>query len=180
MTVRVPGLLRRGARTAGRRGRLPDSHDLHRLLEGSRRWVVVLAALYGVALALVAFWPTHVDQGINLFDYAPVRWLVSDVGLQPDVAAASVEKTANVLLFVPLGAFAMMIWPSLTRRSTTWSGFALTVFIEVGQAVARPGRTASVSDIVTNTLGAYIGASLVVLARDRLVRTSARRSGIRG
>ena len=133
--------------------------------------VLGLAALYGVALALIAFWPTHVDQDIDLFDYAPVRWLVSDVGMLPVVAEATIEKVANVLLFVPLGAFAMMIWPSLSRRSTTWSGFALTVFIEVGQAVARPGRTASVSDILTNTLGAYIGASLIVMARNQSFRT---------
>ena len=135
-----------------------------------------VATLYAVALALIGFWPTHVDRDIDLFDLAPVRWLVSDVGLLPAVAESTIEMLANVVLFVPLGVLAMLLAPRLSRRATTWGGFGLSVFIELGQAVARPERTASLTDVLTNTWGAYLGATLALVMTNQSHRTISARS----
>ena len=79
------------------------------------------------------------------------------------------EATANILLFVPLGAaLALRGW---STGRTAICGLALSAAIETAQWVAISGRTTSVDDMVLNTAGAALGQFLL----SRWVRASARR-----
>ena len=73
-----------------------------------------------------------------------------------------VESTANVLLFVPVGAVAFLLLPRRLWPVSLLVGPALSVAIEVSQALLRPGRVATFDDIVANSLGAAIGWVLAV------------------
>ena len=127
---------------------------------------VVLALVYLAVLAAIAFWPTPVDQGVDVLNSWPVRWLESSFGMPRPTGYDVVQTAANVVLFVPLGWLAV----ALTRLSwwqVTAAGFVLSSGIEVGQALLRPERFATVSDVVANTSGALLGAVAATLVLRR-------------
>lgn len=71
----------------------------------------------------------------------------------------------NILLFMPFGFFAALLWRDFTWRRALAMGVAITLSIECWQLTV--GRTFDVSDIVLNTLGVLFGY-LVWRAVDRL------------
>ena len=86
------------------------------------------------------------------------------------------QACLNVLLFVPLGVFARILW----RRGLTGTvliGFAASLLIEITQVTANFGtapyvyRIFDVDDLMNNTLGAGVGwvagALLLALVRGR-------------
>jgi len=87
-----------------------------------------------------------------------LAWL-TERGLPAWVTYDVVEFAANVVLFVPFGAFLALalpmriLWPTIL-------GLALSLAIEFSQAVFLPARFATVSDIVANAAGAFLGAFL--------------------
>src|SRR5689334_23791908 len=79
------------------------------------RLVLLAGAVYIVALALIAAWPSHVDENINSLDAPPGSWLI-ELGMPPNRAYSLLEASANVILFVPFGVLLMlgslrMTWP---------------------------------------------------------------------
>ena len=77
----------------------------------------------------------------------------------------------NVVLFLPLG-FALAL-AGLRQRSAIIGIVALTIGIELYQALAAPGRDASVGDVIANTAGGILGWQLA-RRRDALLRPSRR------
>lgn len=82
----------------------------------------------------------------------------------------AVDVTANVILFIPMGlSFAL----AMNRR---WLPLAIiigtTVMIETLQIRVIPGRDASVSDILSNSLGGLIGIELSLRRKALLWPTS--------
>lgn len=130
----------------------------------------VLAVAYVAALVAIACWPTPVDRGVDVLDSWPVRWLESSCGLPRPTGYDVVQTAANVVLFVPLGWFAVAL-TRLTWWQVTVAGLVASVTIELGQAWLRPERFATASDVVANTSGALIGA----LAASAVLR---RRTGV--
>lgn len=128
--------------------------------ERAARWWLLA---YGVILAAIAFWPVPVDSGSRgLLDAisAAVPWLSYDV----------IEISANVLLFVPLGALLALVLP---RRRWLVLPIALvvSVLIEVAQALFLAQRTSSVSDVIANFSGAVLGLLVVMVATRRSTRS---------
>ena len=80
------------------------------------------------------------------------------------------EFLANVVLFVPAGALAVL-W--LGRRAAWWwaagIGLALSGAVEGIQALMLTDRVADVRDLLANTLGSVVGALIAryVLRTDR-------------
>ncbi|MFG1608618.1 VanZ family protein [Actinoplanes sp. NPDC049265] len=74
---------------------------------------------------------------------------------------ADIEQIANIALYVPIGVFGRMVWPSVTRA--TLVGLALTAGIELCQYDIA-GRAGSLTDIRNNMIGAFVGALLTALA----------------
>lgn len=119
---------------------------------------IVLLCAYGLALVLIAFWPTPVDQGVGPLLRTITRafpWLTYDV----------IEFTANILLFVPLGALLAVILRA-ERPLVLPVILATTLLVEGGQLLL-PERTATLRDVVANTLGGLMGWGIVELRRRR-------------
>jgi len=133
----------------------------------TRRVLLVLMVAYSVVIGLVTLTPAHVDQHHD-------GWIGALLGffsahrLTGWLTFATVEKLANVAMFVPFGFLLAM----LMRRSRWWIGWLtgalFSCFIEGTQGTLLAAtRVADVSDLITNTLGAGIGAVLAVLLRRR-------------
>jgi hypothetical protein len=145
-----------------------------------RRWEAVVVVAVLAAMLTIAFWPTPVDAG---FDGLLFRWLgdLHSAGVPLWFDYTFVEVTANVVLFVPLGALiAAVMWPSLWWTSGVL-GLALSLVIELGQYLLLPHRFASAGDLVANTLGALCGGAIAALWKVRAgARRAARRPVARG
>ncbi|MCW2829738.1 MAG: VanZ family protein [Aeromicrobium sp.] len=139
-----------------------------------RALIVASAALYAAALAAVGLWPTHVDQHLDVENRPPTSWLVAVFDLTPSQGYHVGEFTANVLLFVPLGALAITLLRRATWVQVVALGAITSATIELAQTIARPERTGSVSDVVANTAGAAIGAAAVGLWRRARPRSAVR------
>lgn len=147
---------------------------------GASAWTIVILA--------ITLWPRQPAGGGWLEE--ALAWLHAR-GLPAWVTYDVIEIAANVVLFVPFGAFvAFALLGSQSRRATTGSlserseskgsnalpllipttlGLALSLAIEFVQAEFLPARFATVSDLVANTSGAFLGAVLtVVMAMPRI------------
>ena len=119
----------------------------------SRRAAVTALVAYVAFLA--AFTLGSSPQSILL-------WLTDEIhrhtGLV-ELSRADVERTANVLLFIPAGLLLCYALP----RTSRWLVWLLCVAVSVGvEAVQLPlaGRDATPVDVVTNSAGAAIGVLL--------------------
>lgn len=125
-----------------------------------RRALVAALLVYVVALALIAFWPTHVDR-----DAGPLLSAIERVF--PWATYRRIEFTANIALFVPFGVL-------LTPLLRSWPialacGVGASLAIELVQEVVLPGRTASALDVLANSLGTAVGV-VVALGIGRATR----------
>lgn len=134
-------------------------HRRHRLVAGT-----LLA--YLAALAAIVFWPVPVDRESGRFLTAGLNWLHSR-GVPAWFDYALVEWLSNVVMFLPFGFLVAVL---LHRRSwwvPTLVGLGASMAIESAQALFLEQRTASLLDVVANTLGAAAGAGLFILC-DRI------------
>lgn len=142
-----------------------------RLHPAVRRGVAVALAAWTVVLAVTLLAPSS----------AGPSWLVETVSALlgrlgvPEVLAAPerVEFGLNVAAFVPISLLGALLWPRPTWRDWTAIGFAASFLVEVVQAVALDGRSATHSDVVANTLGTLLGALLGLAVVVGLSRTPA-------
>lgn len=137
------------------------------MLPDRTRRVLAIAGLVYVATCLViGFWPSPVDRPFD-GTLASVLAHLHSIGIPDFVDYGFVERGANVLLFVPLGALAAA---QLSRRNW-WialiSCVGLSCTIELGQGLFLSARYASWGDIVTNSVGAAIGVGITMLLRRR-------------
>ncbi|WP_373992539.1 VanZ family protein [Arthrobacter sp. E44] len=116
-----------------------------------------------VPLALIAFWPTPVDQPIS-GQLSAVLTFLRRHGFPGWFNYKFVERSSNVVIFVPLGFVAALAFPSKRWWQIGAFGLLVSGCIELGQLLFLHGRFASTSDIVTNTLGAVTGALLATWA----------------
>lgn len=137
-----------------------------------RPWVlIVLGACYLVALASIAWWPSHVDAGLGVVDWPLTRGLAAALGIAPSSAYALIEVAANVALFVPFGWLAAWWLPGWSVARVVVAGALISVVIEVVQTATPLDRTGSVIDVLANTVGVACGAGVARWAvRKRLVR----------
>ncbi|MDR7252097.1 hypothetical protein J2X46_001073 [Nocardioides sp. BE266] len=127
-----------------------------RLHPYARALVAVLLAAWLAVLAVALLAPSP----------AGPTWLVETVarigaeeGLPSSLVATSrVEFVLNVVAFAPVPFLGAMLWDRLTWRDWTAGGFVASFAVEVVQAVALSERSATMSDVVANTLGALVGA----------------------
>lgn len=131
-------------------------------LHNHRLWQLVLAAML-VPLALVAFWPTPVDQPVS-GQLTSVLNFLRHHGIPRWFNYGFVEKSANIALFLPVGFVARLAFPSKQWWQIGAFGLLVSSCIELGQLLFLHDRFASVSDIVTNTSGAFFGALVATWA----------------
>lgn len=122
-----------------------------------------LLILYTAFIALITLTPQQLDTGPDSF----IARLLSFFASRESTAwidYATLEKLANVGLFVPFG-FLLALQLGQNRWWVGWAaGAALSCLIEGTQLILLSAtRVADVSDLVTNTLGAGLGAALALL-----------------
>jgi glycopeptide antibiotics resistance protein len=135
-------------------------------LENRKLWRMILAAML-VPLAVIAFWPSPIDEPVQS-ELASILSFLHKHGIPRWSNYKFVEAAANVVLFIPLGIVASLAFPQ--RRWWQVGAFGLIVSgcMELGQLLFLNSRFASLQDIVTNTGGAVIGALLAIAALKEL------------
>lgn len=124
---------------------------------------LVLLILYTVFIGFMTLTPYQLDVSpagpigrlLQFFaDHQMTSWLTYTL----------VEKLANVAMFVPFG-FLIALHKGRRRWWVGWvAGAVFTCLIEGTQAtLLSPTRYATISDLITNTLGAGIGAVLALV-----------------
>jgi VanZ family protein len=116
----------------------------------------VLCVVYGSLFPFTGWTTEDVRPFAFLWASLPRRLPTADV-------------ITNVLAYMPLG---LLAFRSFDRRKSVWSalvaattcGAVLSLLVEVAQQYL-PGRVASTSDLVANTLGASIGGALATVLR---------------
>ncbi len=109
-------------------------------------------------------WPDPGDPG-NGWPAATLAWLHA-LGLPRAVDLVVVEAAANVAMFVPLGVL-LLVATRLRPAVAVVVGAAFSGLIELTQLTLLPQRVPTVQDVVMNTLGAVVGAAVVVALRTR-------------
>ncbi|NIJ06230.1 VanZ family protein [Frigoribacterium faeni] len=87
-----------------------------------------------------------------------------------------VEFTSNVIMFLPMGALVVLLLPRRFWWLGVVVGFAASWGIESYQSSYLDGRVSDVRDLVSNTLGATVGAAFTALLLPRRRRGRGRRS----
>lgn len=127
----------------------------------TRRWAIVGLIFYGVAAAAILLAPVSYGGIIHLIWEA----LSGFTGLA--FGSGWIEFAANIALFIPLS----FLFTLLFRNP--WFGVTLGTVVSVGVEIAHviiPHRQPTLRDIVSNAIGAGIGAFLgwlIVLRRRR-------------
>jgi VanZ family protein len=133
-----------------------------------RWWLVLLAAVYGALLAIVLFWPVHIDGEGGFIQPDAALAFLARLRVPVGVRYLLVESGANALLFLPLGALwaAWAAVPRYRRIATAAAlGAAISLAAETVQQLVLPDRTFDLRDVLANTVGAALGAFIVVSVR---------------
>ena len=137
---------------------------------------VVLAsagfAVYLIALAFIAFWPSPVDRPVDGRISEFIAWAHS-IGMDA-ITYARIEWTANVVLFLPLGVFLTVLLGSRRWWMSVVIGILVSSLIELGQGIFLADRTASGWDVLANSTGTLIGALLTVATTATIIETRSR------
>ncbi len=117
-----------------------------------QRLALFFALGLAVLILLLTLWP--LPEFAYRASLSPVSCLVcGDQGLQ--------DVIQNLLMFLPLGV--ALRCAGLRPPRALLLGFGLSLFVETMQYFVIPGRDASLSDLVTNSMGAWLGATITPL-----------------
>jgi glycopeptide antibiotics resistance protein len=125
---------------------------------------LALVLAYGLIVILATMWPTPLDQGFA----SSINRLLAVLhrnGIPEWFGYSKLEFSANVLMFVPLGFLVSMLLPVRVWWLALIICPGLSIAIELTQAFALSARFATVSDVVSNSIGALIGALIAVMIR---------------
>jgi amino acid transporter len=125
---------------------------------GSETLLVASVALIVIATLLTPQLPGAGQRTILLEPFWDLREALA--GRQV-LARAIAEMIGNVLLFIPLGVAIVLRWPALGLTAATGAAVAISLVVEIGQALLADGRMTDVTDVLMNGIGALIGAIAV-------------------
>lgn len=128
----------------------------------------LLATSFGVYLALLV-WAVLWKLGVPHVGDGSMRHikLVPFVATTAYGPSAPPEVFANLLLFVPFGAYLRLISPAMTWRGAAGVTAAASVALETSQFILAVG-SADVTDVIMNTIGGVVGFALLAGLRHRL------------
>lgn len=133
----------------------PAPGDPARLDRAARHTAGLLLVLFAAVIVVIVFWPGPPDPGGQT---ALSHYLhrAHTNGLPYWISFDLVQNLANVVMFVPLGLLGSL---ALRRHNflVVVAAGAGSVLIELVQLVLLPDRVASLADIASNTIGAFIG-----------------------
>lgn len=100
----------------------------------------------------------HMDSGM------PISFLEGEINLVPDFFHhLGSETVANLAMFTPFGILYPLSQERPSWKKTMLAGIICTVAIELLQPIF--GRAFDINDIIMNTMGVMVSASLLFLLR---------------
>lgn len=129
----------------------------------TKKTTKLLFAIYIIVLARILLFKFGVH-----FSYMANR----NINLIPFHKMGTLEATLNIIIFIPLGVYACMLFCTWTNARKLIFFVSLSVLVELLQYSFRIGAF-DTTDILTNTTGALIGLGLFKLTA-RLFGNSAR------
>lgn len=115
-----------------------------------------------VLLAVVGFRPGPGETPGAHWQLVPFLDLVRSLGESPSALRIEVANVlGNVALFVPWGVVVALRFPRARVATFIVVTLALSLTIEIGQAVQGSGRESDATDVVTNVAGGILGFLLV-------------------
>ena len=124
-----------------------------------------LALAGAVALiVVVTLWPMPDD--VTHLNLIPFATFLDAWNSRREVVVETVNIVGNVALFVPVGFLAPLASRAIRSSVAVAAvGSALSVGIELAQLLMASGRTADITDVLLNTLGALVGYGVVTRLR---------------
>jgi glycopeptide antibiotics resistance protein len=119
-----------------------------------RDLAVPLSILLIIAFTLGPVSATQIEYPTNIIPFADIIGRME--GPVPQWIDM-VDIVGNIVLFVPFGVALAWRWPNGRLRWVVLAAVALSGAIEATQALTDAGRSASTTDIVTNTIGSVVG-----------------------
>ena len=133
-----------------------------------------LLALYVGVVALVTLTPHSVDRGVYPLLMRGVRF-VQNHGA-PGFRYSMIEESANVAMFVPLGALGVLAFGIRRWWAVALAAAALSACVELAQGAFLPERVASLTDVAANGTGGLVGVALAAAVAARRRRRGRSRS----
>ncbi|WP_328477867.1 VanZ family protein [Actinoplanes sp. NBC_00393] len=131
---------------------------LHRRgqLTARRLSVAWFAGWYAVAIFGATMLPMRLEWGTAAGDFEPYRLI-----LEPVLGMRPLDFVLNTVMTLPLAALLYVVFGVRERRRVVLTGFLMSLGIELTQAILvltlHGNRWADVNDLMSNTLGAYLG-----------------------
>lgn len=122
---------------------------------GIRRMLAIFIPLWALGLA-VAVLPASPQPDPSI-PSGTFNWVPFLAHRERDLG---IELAANLGLFVPLGLMLAFYWRTHAVAKTTLVALAASCSIEVTQLLMMNNRAADITDIITNTSGAFLAACL--------------------
>ena len=113
---------------------------------------------------MATLWPTPLDQGFES-SINKLFVVLYRNGVPLWFGYNKLEFTANILMFIPLGFLVSLLLPTRIWWLALFMCPAMSVAIELTQALALSARFATVVDVVANSLGALVGILIAVMLR---------------
>lgn len=130
--------------------------------------LIALTVVVFVPLLLVSLWPDRVDDASFI---SAVLDVLHRGGLPAWVNYSTVERLANMALYIPVGAALAFAWGPRRWWAALGVAVAISVVFESLQNLLA-SRYPSWIDIVMNSLGALAGTALVMVFNERRARSS--------
>ena len=109
-----------------------------------------------IAAYVFCFIVSFVFSATGIPDTESFRLYMMRVSLTPFVIENNEQLLLNILLFVPFGFFAPLLWKRFQNIFRTFFlGFFFSLFIEVSQLFCH--RVSDIDDLIMNTIGTLIG-----------------------
>lgn len=126
-------------------------------------------AVYTAFVLAVTLWPQRVDKPID----HQLRSAIDSAhaaGAPKHLGYSLIQNVANGGLFVPLGILLALVVVARLWWVSPTIALVLSTAIELTQHFFLPHRTGTIVDVISNTIGALVGAVLVVLFRALYLR----------
>ncbi|QWL30458.1 VanZ family protein [Rathayibacter toxicus] len=141
--------------------RLGGASCQNHLMRRSRIMQLATCVWLGV-IALLTLTPSPYPPGPPSDFVLKVIAFVASTSLTTWFTFDVAEFVANVLLFVPLGALLAAQLPPRRRLLAALVGLGVSAVVETSQLLWLPNRVADIRDLISNGLGALLGALLTV------------------
>ena len=131
----------------------------------AREWLGALTlAGYATIVLLATMWPTPLDQGFES-SINKLFIVLYRNGVPLWFGYSKLEFLANILMFIPLGFLVALLLPGRVWWLALIICPAMSVAIELTQALALSARFATAIDVASNSLGAVVGILIAVILR---------------